>query len=52
LSCTGTNFTTGGLTSGSVSLRPLSTITYTVNCGGQTKQIKVTVQHRPGFIEN
>ena len=30
--CTGTNFQTGGLTSGSVSVSPLSTTTYSVTC--------------------
>lgn len=31
-SCTGTNFTTGGLTTGSVSVKPLANTTYTIRC--------------------
>lgn len=33
-SCVGTNFSTGGLTSGSISVSPSSTKTYTVTCSG------------------
>lgn len=33
-SCTGTNFSTGGATSGSVSVTPSQTTTYTVTCAG------------------
>lgn len=33
-SCTGTNFSTGGATSGSVSVSPTQTTTYTLTCSG------------------
>jgi hypothetical protein len=33
-SCTGTNFSTGNATSGSVTVSPIGTTTYTVNCSG------------------
>lgn len=33
-SCTGTNFSTGGATSGSAQVSPTQTITYSVECGG------------------
>ena len=33
-SCTGTNFSTGGATSGTVSVSPSTTTTYSVTCGG------------------
>ena len=51
-SCTGTNFNTGGLTSDSLSVSPLSTITYTVTCGSAQASATLTVKKKPGFIEN
>jgi hypothetical protein len=51
-SCTGTNFSTGGTNSGSLVVKPASTITYSVNCGGVISSVTVTVKKRPGFIEN
>jgi hypothetical protein len=49
--CTGTNFSTGGLSSGNVTLRPVTTTTYTVTCGTHSKSITVVVRRQPGFIE-
>lgn len=51
-SCTGTNFNTGGAISGSVVVKPTSTVTYSINCGGTVTSLTVTVKHKPGFIEN
>ncbi len=44
-SCTGTNFSTGGLTSGSVSVKPSATTTYSVSCtgAGGTGSLSATV---------
>lgn len=50
--CTGTNFDTGGLSSGSVTVTPDATTTYTVTCNGQAQSVTVTVQKKPTFIEN
>ncbi|MCB8976202.1 MAG: hypothetical protein H6657_02105 [Ardenticatenaceae bacterium] len=41
--CTGTNFNTGGATSGSVSVSPASTTTYTVTCDGVAASATVLV---------
>jgi hypothetical protein len=41
--CSGTNFSTGGATSGSVSVSPTSTITYSVDCDGVSDSVVVTV---------
>src|SRR3989344_4936680 len=54
-SCTGTNFNTGGATSGSILVNPVSTTTYTVTCNGvsaSTNSAKVTVRKKPSFIED
>jgi len=51
-SCTGTNFSTGGASSGSVSVSPVSTITYSITCDGVTSQVTVVVRPKPTFIEN
>lgn len=62
-SCDGTNFDTGGATSGSATVNPISTTTYTVTCTGDTnsvacigdpsvQSITVTVKKRPQYIEN
>ena len=54
-SCTGTNFNTGGATSGNLSVSPTSTTTYTITCSGvssSTTQMTITVKKRPRFIEN
>ena len=50
--CTGTNFSTGvgNPPSGNVSVSPISTIVYTVNCSNGSAS--VTVRIRPTFIEN
>lgn len=51
-SCTGTNVDTGGATSGSVSVTPNSTTTYTVTCNGVETSSTLTVKRRPRYIEN
>lgn len=54
-SCTGTNFSTGGATAGSVVVKPNSTTTYTINCNGissSSGSAKLTVRKKPIFIEN
>lgn len=51
-SCTGTNFNTGGASSGSVTLTPTSTTTYTINCDGVVASTTITVRRKPKFIEN
>ena len=54
-SCTGTNFNTGGATSGSILITPNSTTTFTVTCNGvsvSTSQATVTVKKKPRVIEN
>ncbi len=48
-SCTGTGFSTGGLTSGSVSVSPLTTTTYSVTCGAASDSETVTVVTRPNL---
>ncbi len=42
-SCTGTNFNTGGATSGTAQVTPTATTTYTVTCGSAQAQATVTV---------
>lgn len=42
-SCTGTNFSTGGATSGSVFVTPAQTTVYSVNCDGKTASQTITV---------
>ena len=49
---TGTNFNTFGALSGSQLVSPVSTITYTVTCGGVPDSVTITVRRRPFFIEN
>ena len=49
-SCTGTNFSTGGATSGSVSVSPSTTTTYTVTCGTASSQATVVVQFLPNLV--
>lgn len=49
-SCTGTNFSTGGATSGSVSVSPTATTTYTVTCGTASASRTVTVLQRANLI--
>src|SRR3989344_276961 len=44
-SCTGTNFSTGGAPSGSVTVNPASTTTYTVTCNGVSASTTVTVSN-------
>jgi len=52
-SCVGTNFDTGGASSGSIEINPTSTTTYTLTCGGsESAQVTVTVNKKPIFIEN
>jgi len=54
-SCTGTNFSTGGATSGSVTINPASTTTYTLACNdplSSTSSVTVKVKKKPFFIEN
>ncbi len=58
-SCTGTNFSTGGKLSGTLVVKPLSTVTYGLTCSNSytppksaSSSATVTVKHRPGFIEN
>jgi hypothetical protein len=46
-SCTGTGFSTGNATSGTVSVSPSVTTTYSVNCSGATASTTVTVQNSP-----
>ncbi len=53
-SCTGTNFNTGGATSGSITINPKSTTTYTVNCAGasaSTGSATVTVKKKPAVVD-
>jgi hypothetical protein len=50
-SCTGTNFSTGGAKSGSITLSPQSTTTYTITCGGVSRSVTVVVKKKPGYIE-
>jgi hypothetical protein len=54
VSCTGTNFNTNNATSGSVTLSPVSTTTYTVTCNGVVGSVTatVTVKHKPSVTEN
>jgi len=42
-SCTGTGFSTGGATSGSITLIPSQTTTYSITCDGATASATVTV---------
>jgi hypothetical protein len=54
-SCSGTNFSTGGATSGSVQVNPISTTVYTVTCNGvssSTDSETLVVEKKPIFIEN
>ena len=51
-SCAGTNFNTGGASSGSVIVNPTSTATYSVLCGGVSDSVTVTVRKKPFFIED
>ena len=54
-SCTGTNFSTNGATSGSRVVRPRSTTTYRITCTGVSSSldsVTVTVRKRPVFIED
>ena len=51
-SCTGTGFSTGGATSGSVSVSPTTNTTYSVMCSGATsasQSATVTVTNRPNL---
>jgi hypothetical protein len=53
-SCTGTNFSTGSKVSGSITIKPNSTTTYTLTCQGFTQlvdQVTVTVKKKPAVIE-
>ncbi|MEI7709276.1 MAG: hypothetical protein WCI76_01010 [bacterium] len=50
-SCTGTNFNTAGTASGSATLIPDATTTYSVNCGGQSASVTVSVKIKPKVIE-
>jgi hypothetical protein len=53
--CTGTNFDTGGATSGSVPITPAATTTYTISCDdplNSSASITVTVKRKPIFHEN
>ena len=47
-SCTGTGFTASG-TSGSATVKPAVTTTYSVNCGGASASATVTVSSSSGF---
>lgn len=53
-SCTGTNFSTGGATSGTVSVSPTTTTTYSISCTGSngtaTDSRTVTVLQRPNLV--
>jgi hypothetical protein len=51
-SCTGTNFSTGGASSGEVVVKPNTTTTYTITCGGQTKSKTIVVRRKPWYMEN
>jgi hypothetical protein len=52
-SCVGTHFTIpGNASSGSVTVNPTYTTTYTVTCNGQSASVKVTVRIKPKIIEN
>jgi hypothetical protein len=51
-SCTSNDLTTGGATSGTVSVTPTSTKTYTVTCGGVSGAATVNVKIKPVFQEN
>lgn len=57
-SCTGSSvpeihgFNTNNLASGSATVRPPSTTTYTITCDDQTASVKVTVKKKPIFEEN
>lgn len=51
-SCTGTNFDTGGATSGSVVVNPNSTTIYTIDCNGAEASATLTVKKRPTYIED
>ncbi|OGI88993.1 hypothetical protein A3A95_01655 [Candidatus Nomurabacteria bacterium RIFCSPLOWO2_01_FULL_39_18] len=52
-SSVGTNFNTGGASSGSVSINPALTTTYTVTCtpSGRTSQVEVVVKKKTFFNE-
>jgi hypothetical protein len=50
--CNGTNFSTGGASSGSVTKTPTETTTYTLTCGTSSDQVTVTVNKKPKFKEN
>ena len=54
-SCSGTNFSTGGATSGSIIVQPNLTTTYSITCTGASTavdSITVTVRKKPGFVED
>ncbi len=52
-SCTGSNFSTGGAASGSITVNPTSTTTYGINCTGSVTDTEVlTVRKKPSFNEN
>ena len=51
-SCTGTNFSTGGATSGSITVSPNNTTVYSVTCSGSSAaNSTLTVKKKPKFIE-
>ncbi|MBI3888748.1 hypothetical protein HY311_03060 [Candidatus Nomurabacteria bacterium] len=50
-SCGGVNFSTSGALSGTITISPTSTTTYTVNCTNGSAFITVTVRKKPVFIE-
>lgn len=50
--CTGTNFNTGNAASGTISVSPSITTTYSVTCGGVSNQATLIVKKKPIFIEN
>ena len=54
-SCTGTNFSTSGTTSGSISISPTATTTYSIVCndqGASSGNVTVTVKKKPKYTEN
>ena len=51
-SCSGTNFSTGGASSGRLTISPVTTTLYTLTCGTSTDQVTVTVDKKPTFIEH
>jgi hypothetical protein len=50
--CVGTNFNTGNAASGTISVSPSITTTYSVTCGGVSNQATLIVKKKPIFIEN